>query len=69
LRAFEELAECEGIIPAFESAHALAWVRNAVQRGDLPAGARVLVNLSGRGDKDLDVYFREHRARGENSGP
>ena len=43
------LARTEGIIPALESAHALAWV----MRGELPAGATVLVTLSGRGDKDL----------------
>jgi tryptophan synthase beta chain len=43
------LARTEGIIAALESAHALAWVL----RGDLPAGATVLVTLSGRGDKDL----------------
>ncbi|MGI5245473.1 tryptophan synthase subunit beta [Dactylosporangium sp. CA-139066] len=43
------LARTEGIIAALESAHALAWVL----RGELPAGATVLVTLSGRGDKDL----------------
>ena len=50
LAAVHLLARTEGIIPALESAHALAWVtRNA---GRL-AGKTVLVNLSGRGDKDL----------------
>jgi tryptophan synthase beta chain len=50
LAAFRVLSEAEGIIPALESSHALAWVfREAGQlRGKL-----VLVNLSGRGDKDL----------------
>jgi tryptophan synthase beta chain len=58
IEAFELLSRDEGIIPAFESAHALAFALRAARRGDLPAGARVLVNLSGRGDKDLDAYFQ-----------
>ena len=56
--AFEELSQREGIIPAFESAHALAFASQAVEAGHLPEGARVLVNVSGRGDKDLDTYFQ-----------
>jgi len=64
LEAFRLLARHEGIVPAFESAHALALALRAVARGELPAGARVLVNLSGRGDKDLPTYFRDHAARG-----
>lgn len=48
--AFVLLSRCEGIIPALESAHALAWV--ARERVAL-AGSTVLVNLSGRGDKDV----------------
>jgi tryptophan synthase beta chain len=51
LDAFELLARTEGIIPALESAHALALVSR--RRGDL-AGKVVLVNLSGRGDKDVE---------------
>lgn len=58
IAAFEELSQCEGIIPAFESAHALAFASQAVEAGHLPEGARVLVNVSGRGDKDLDTYFQ-----------
>jgi tryptophan synthase beta chain len=50
LAAFELLARTEGIIPALESAHALAWVR---RERDRLAGRTVLVNLSGRGDKDV----------------
>ena len=49
--AFELLSRTEGIIPALEPAHALAWVSRA--RGEL-AGKSVLLNLSGRGDKDVD---------------
>ncbi|MCY4193292.1 MAG: tryptophan synthase subunit beta [bacterium] len=48
--AFELLSRTEGIIPALEPAHALAWVSRA--REEL-AGQAVLVNLSGRGDKDV----------------
>jgi len=52
LDAFELLARTEGIIAALESAHALAWVSRAARSGEL-AGKVVLVNLSGRGDKDV----------------
>jgi tryptophan synthase beta chain len=48
--AFALLSRTEGIIPALEPAHALAWVSRA--RRDL-AGRTVLLNLSGRGDKDV----------------
>jgi len=53
LDAFRLLAATEGILPALEPAHALAWVVRAADTGDLPAGTTVLVNLSGRGDKDV----------------
>ncbi|MDR2826373.1 MAG: tryptophan synthase subunit beta [Deltaproteobacteria bacterium] len=53
LAAFAELCRSEGIIPALESSHALAWVLdNAAQ---LPKGGQVVVNLSGRGDKDMEI--------------
>jgi tryptophan synthase beta chain len=52
LRAFHLLAETEGIIPALESSHALAWVMR--EAGSLK-GKLVVVNLSGRGDKDLGI--------------
>jgi tryptophan synthase beta chain len=51
LDAFQALCRLEGIIPALESAHALAWVRRAA--GTFPPEAVVLVCLSGRGDKDV----------------
>ena len=47
LAAFREVTRLEGIIPALETAHALAWV---LAQGD---GELDLVCLSGRGDKDL----------------
>jgi len=53
LDAFVELSRNEGIMPALESSHALGWVlRNA---GALKPGSHVMVCLSGRGDKDLDI--------------
>ncbi|HXQ43261.1 MAG TPA: tryptophan synthase subunit beta [Acidimicrobiales bacterium] len=52
LAAFRLLAETEGILPALEPAHALAWVAREAGRG-IPAGSTVLVTLSGRGDKDV----------------
>ena len=51
LDAFQALSRLEGIIPALETSHALAWVRRAA--GDFPPDAIVLVCLSGRGDKDV----------------
>jgi tryptophan synthase beta chain len=52
LVAFRTLAEAEGIIPALEPAHALAWVLKEAGRS-IPLGSTVLVTLSGRGDKDV----------------
>jgi tryptophan synthase beta chain len=51
LEAFQALCRLEGIIPALETAHALAWLRRAA--GTFPAHAIALVCLSGRGDKDV----------------
>jgi len=51
LEAFGELSRLEGILPALESAHAVAWVRT--QRVRWSEGDMVLINLSGRGDKDV----------------
>ncbi len=53
VEAFQRLSRTEGIIPALESAHAIAWVLTAAGTGLLPSGSTVLVNLSGRGDKDV----------------
>jgi tryptophan synthase beta chain len=55
LDAFAMLARTEGIIPALESAHALAWIGR--ERGSL-ADKVVLVNMSGRGDKDVEQVAR-----------
>lgn len=56
LAAFQELARVEGIIPALESSHALAQVKKLAPT--LPRSAVVLVNLSGRGDKDVSEAAR-----------
>jgi tryptophan synthase beta chain len=53
LDAFRELARLEGIIPALESSHALAWVLAQSDGAASPKGELDLVCLSGRGDKDL----------------
>ena len=52
LAAFKELAHTEGIIPALESAHAVAYVSKVA--GSLPKSDIIIVNLSGRGDKDVE---------------
>jgi tryptophan synthase beta chain len=51
LEGFQMLARSEGILPALESAHAVAYTTRLIQ--ELPDGTIVLVNLSGRGDKDV----------------
>ncbi|MGD8396501.1 MAG: tryptophan synthase subunit beta [Candidatus Eiseniibacteriota bacterium] len=56
LAAFRELAAAEGIIPALESAHAVAHAAVLARR--LGGEALLLVNLSGRGDKDIDIARR-----------
>jgi tryptophan synthase beta chain len=53
LTAFRLLSHTEGIIPALESAHAIAWVARVAGTDVLPQGSTVLVTLSGRGDKDV----------------
>ena len=51
LKAFHRLTRCEGIIPALESSHALAYTEKLAPT--LDKDAIILVNLSGRGDKDI----------------
>ena len=54
LAAFSELCRLEGIIPALESAHAIAQAKKL----NLPPGQIVVINLSGRGDKDVNEAAR-----------
>jgi tryptophan synthase beta chain len=53
LKAFHQTSRLEGIIPALESSHAIAYAGRLA--ADLNPDEPVLVNLSGRGDKDLDI--------------
>ncbi len=56
LAAFQRFAREEGILPALETSHALAYLDELATQ--LPAGADVVVNLSGRGDKDVNEAMR-----------
>jgi tryptophan synthase beta chain len=51
LKAFHECCQIEGIIPALESSHAIAYATQLAKT--LPKDKTILVNLSGRGDKDM----------------
>ncbi len=53
LRGLETLSRTEGIIPALESAHAIGYVLEQGEQGNIPAGSLIIINLSGRGDKDM----------------
>jgi tryptophan synthase beta chain len=61
LNACRLLSRAEGIIPALESSHALAW---AIKRAPEIQGRTVLICLSGRGDKDLDIIKNALTERG-----
>jgi tryptophan synthase beta chain len=63
LEAFVELTQREGIIPAMESAHAIAHAIKLAKSADKPT--TILVNLSGRGDKDLEHASSILKKRGE----
>lgn len=56
MNAMRLLSQTEGIIPAIETAHALAGIEHLAEV--LPAGSHILVNLSGRGDKDMETAGR-----------
>jgi tryptophan synthase beta chain len=61
----DALCRLEGILPALESAHAVGWLLK--QAKELPAGQLIVVNLSGRGDKDvqsMEKWDREHPRQG-----
>ena len=58
LAAAKTLARTEGIIPALESAHAVA---EAIRRAPSDKGSIYIVNVSGRGDKDIDIYRENMR--------
>jgi len=56
LNAFSELCLCEGIIPALESSHALGYLLTNAENFK---GKNILINLSGRGDKDMPIIEEE----------
>lgn len=56
ISAFFELSRTEGIIPALESSHAVAY---AIKLAKQKPNSRILINLSGRGDKDLDFILKK----------
>lgn len=64
LDAFAAVAELEGILPALESSHAVAWL---MANAEELKGQCVLVNMSGRGDKDLENVISANAARGGQS--
>ena len=57
INAFYELSECEGIISALESSHAVAYGIKLAQNNK---GKKILVNLSGRGDKDIEFVMKNY---------
>jgi tryptophan synthase beta chain len=64
MQALKALSQTEGIIPAIETAHALAGV---IEHGHkLPAGSSILLNLSGRGDKDMETVGKYFGFLGDN---
>ena len=56
--AFYKLSQLEGIIPALESAHAVGFAMKLAKK--LPKDKTILINLSGRGDKDIDFVVENH---------
>jgi tryptophan synthase beta chain len=61
LDAFRQLARLEGILPALESSHAIAYAQRLAR--ELGRSATILVNLSGRGDKDVHTVEKQIGAR------
>jgi tryptophan synthase beta chain len=61
LDALQLLSRTEGIIPALEPAHALAWLTAATRRGEVSRGSTVLITMSGRGDKDAEQVMKALR--------
>jgi tryptophan synthase beta chain len=65
LEAFQSLSRLEGIIPALETAHAISSA--VLIAGAMPADQHVVVNCSGRGDKDVQEAMRLLEARDKNA--
>jgi tryptophan synthase beta chain len=58
LDALQLLSRTEGIIPALEPAHAVAWLTAAIRRDQVQRGSTVLITMSGRGDKDAEQVMK-----------
>jgi tryptophan synthase beta chain len=56
LSAFHDLTELEGIIPALESSHAVAYGMQLAK--EMKRSQNIIINLSGRGDKDIETVAR-----------
>ncbi|MGA9402254.1 MAG: tryptophan synthase subunit beta, partial [Haladaptatus sp.] len=67
LEAFHRLSKLEGIIPALESSHSVAFLEEVTDLDEL--GDLVIVNVSGRGDKDLDTVIEESEKRVIDAAP
>ncbi|MBI3615311.1 MAG: tryptophan synthase subunit beta [Candidatus Omnitrophica bacterium] len=67
LGGFQFLAETEGILPALEPSHAIAYLKKAAPR--LKRGSVVVVCLSGRGDKDVELIAQELNGHGSTNSP
>lgn len=63
LEGFQACARLEGLLPALESSHAVGWL---LACKEALAGKTVLVNLSGRGDKDMETILKALDERGMN---
>lgn len=70
LEAFHRLSQTEGIIPALETSHALAFLETAASdEHEADLGEVVVVTVSGRGDKDLETVIEESAARNLDTAP
>ena len=56
MKAFHQLTRLEGIIPALESSHAVAYAIKLA--ATLPRDKNIIINLSGRGDKDIETVAK-----------
>jgi tryptophan synthase beta chain len=58
LKGLQALSRSEGIIPALESSHAIGYLLEQGEQGNIPEGSLIIVNLSGRGDKDMGTVAK-----------
>lgn len=58
LKGLQVLSQTEGIIPALESSHAIGYLLEQGEQGKIPEGSLIIVNLSGRGDKDMGTVAK-----------